>query len=309
MGKPRLRETDLIRWIRQEAPANDLVLVGIGDDTALVRNASASTLVTTDMLVEGVHFDFASAAPREVGWKAMARNVSDIAAMGGRGTAAVVAAALPRGFATHDARDIVRGLLDCAERFGVRLVGGDLAVTPGPLILTVTLLGDLGGRQPVLRSGARAGDAILVTGDLGGSLLGKHLRFIPRQAEGIALAERYTPHAMIDISDGLARDLHHILEESQVGATLWADRIPISDDARRAAAASGRTPLDHALGDGEDYELLFTLDEPTAARLLADQPLEVPVTRIGLITPSGATLVLPDGAEQPLEPKGWEHTT
>ncbi len=308
MSKARLRELDLIRWIRAETPANDTVLVGIGDDTALVRNRSESTLVTTDLLVGGVHFDPASALPREVGWKALARNVSDIAAMGGRSTAAVVAAALPRGFAQEDAQGIVRGLLDCAEAFGVHLVGGDVAVTPGPLVLAVTLLGDLGGRPPILRSGARPGDALLVTGALGGSLLGHHLRFRPRQPEGVLLAERYPPHAMIDISDGLARDLHHLLEESGVGARVWAEKIPISDDARRAALASGRPPLDHALGDGEDYELLFTLDEPTAARLLAEQPLEVAVTQIGAITASGATIVLPDGTERPLEPKGWEHT-
>lgn len=309
MGEPHVRESDLLRWIRGEAPADDSVLVGIGDDAALVRNRDAATLVTTDMLIEGVHFTLASASPREIGWKAMARNVSDIAAMGGRSTAAVVAAALPRGFPRTDAEGLVRGLLDCAGEFNVRLVGGDLAASPGPLMLTVTLLGDLGGRRPVLRSGARAGDAILVTGALGGSLLGKHLRFRPRQAEGLLLNERYTPHAMIDISDGLARDLHHVLEESGVGATLWADRIPISDDARRAAAASGRSPLDHALGDGEDYELLFTLDEATASRLLADQPFDAPVTRIGAVTRGGATLVLPDGTERPLEPKGWEHVT
>jgi len=112
---------------------------------------------------------------------------------------------------------------------------------------------------------------------------------------------------MIDISDGLAIDLHHILEESGVGATVWAATIPISEDARGAAKNSGRSPLDHALSDGEDYELLFTVDEAEAARLLNDQPFEVPVTRIGTITTSGAVLVMADGAERPLEPKGWEH--
>jgi thiamine-monophosphate kinase len=229
--------------------------------------------------------------------------------MGGRSTAAVAAAALPRGFAERDGQGIVRGLLDCADAFGVRLVGGDLAATPGPLVLTVTLLGDLGGRPPVLRSGAQPGDAVLVTGSLGGSLLGRHLRFRPRQAEGLLLAQRYAPHAMIDISDGLARDLHHLLEESGVGARLLAEKIPIADDARRAALASGRSPLDHALGDGEDYELLFTLDPAAVARLLAEQPLDVPLTQIGEITAGGATLVLPDGTERPLEPTGWEHVT
>ncbi|HPD15328.1 MAG TPA: thiamine-phosphate kinase [Planctomycetota bacterium] len=309
MPEPSTRECDLIRWIRGQARTDGLVLVGIGDDAALVRTRDASTLITTDLVIEGVHFDRAVATPADAGWKALARNISDIAAMGGESTAAVVAAALPRGFARSDAEALVQGLLECANAFGIRLVGGDLAATPGPLVLAVTLLGDLRGRAPILRSGARPGDAILVTGTLGGSRLGKHLRFTPRQAAGLILASSYRPHAMIDISDGLARDLHHLLDESGVGATLWADRIPVSQDALRLAALYGRSPLDHALGDGEDYELLFAADPGTAERLLADQPLGVPVTQIGVITEAGAVLALPDGTERPLEPTGWEHIT
>jgi len=302
-----LREFDLIRWIRREAPADERVVVGIGDDAAVVRNRDATTLITTDALVDGVHFDLATASPRDVGWKAMACSVSDIAAMGGRSSVAVVSAALPRGFEAEDARDLVRGMLACAREFGLQLVGGDVTATHGPLVLTVTMLGDTAGRPPVRRSGARPGDAVLVTGALGGSALGRHLVFRPRQAEALALNHHYQLHAMIDISDGLAIDLHHILEESAVGARLWAAEIPISDDARRAAAASGRDPLDHALTDGEDYELLFTLDEAEAARLLAAPPFDVPLTRIGTVEPAGAVLVLADGTERPLEPKGWEH--
>ena len=318
-----MREFDLIRWIRREAPADERVLVGIGDDAALVRNLDSATLLTTDMLVEGVHFDLAHASLHDVGWKAMARNVSDIAAMGGRSTAAVMSAALPRGFTEDQARDLVRGALDCAGGFGARLVGGDISSTHGPLVISVALIGDTAGRPPVLRSGARPDDALLVTGTLGGSRLGKHLRFRPRQPEGLLLNAHYSPHAMIDISDGLAIDLHHILEESRVGVKLWATKIPISDDARQAAQADGRSPLDHALGDGEDFELLFTMAEADAARLLREQPFDTPVTLIGTITPGseggtgfqpvnaspGAVLVLADGSERPLERKGWEHTT
>ena len=307
MNTPPLREFDLIRWIQGQAQADERVLVGIGDDAALVRNHGASTLITTDMIVEGVDFNLAEASPREVGWKAMACNVSDIAAMGGRGSVAVAAAALPRGFAAESAHELVRGLLACADEFGIRLVGGDVSSTPGPLVVSVTLLGDTAGRPPILRSGARPGDALLVTGALGGSLLGRHLRFRPRQAEGLILAERYTPHAMIDISDGLARDLHHILDASGVGARVIAADIPVSDDARRAAERSGLPPLEHALGDGEDFELLFAIDGAVADRLLAERPFDSPVTRIGTITAGGAVLVLPDGAERPLERKGWEH--
>jgi len=333
MGSEPLREFDLIRWIQRETPADGRVLIGIGDDCALVANRGPSSLITTDMLVDRVHFDLREATPRQVGWKAMACSVSDIAAMGGRSLAAVVSCALPRGFSADDAHELVRGLLDCAGEFDICLVGGDLTGTDGPLVINVALLGDTGGRPPVRRSGARPGDALLVTGALGGSLLGRHLCFRPRQAEGLILNEQYALHAMMDISDGLAIDLHHILDESSVGARVWAAQVPISEDARRAAERSGRSPLDHALGDGEDYELLFTMDEASAGRLLAERPFETPVTRIGSITEtvrsaglspcrafeerpegrttnprSGALLVLPDGAERPLERKGWEHT-
>jgi thiamine-monophosphate kinase len=307
MAEERLKEFDLIRWIREQACADSRVLVGIGDDAAVVAAGESPTLLTTDLLVDGVHFDLAEASPRQVGWKAVACSVSDIAAMGGRPSVAVVAAALPRGFAAEQAHELVRGALACAAEFGLCLVGGDVTATPGPLAIDVTMLGGTAGLPPVLRSGARPGDALLVTGALGGSRLGRHLGFRPRQAEGLALNRDYHARAMIDISDGLAADLHHILDESGVGVDLLAERVPIADDARRAAERSGRSPLDHALDDGEDFELLFTLAQEDAARLLARQPFDVPVTRIGTITPAGAVLVLADGSRQPLEPRGWEH--
>ncbi len=307
MADDPIREFDLIRWIRGEAAADGRVRVGIGDDAAVVANPAEATCVTTDMLVDGVHFDLATASPADVGWKALACSVSDLAAMGGECTVAVVAAALPAGFGTGPARELVRGMLRCARQFRLSLVGGDLTATTGPLALAVTMLGHTGDCPPILRSGAQVRDAVLVTGALGGSRLGRHLHVTPRLDEGLALNRRYRPHAMIDVSDGLAIDLHHVLDESRVGAVLRADAIPIAPDAVRAAEVSGRSPLDHALGDGEDYELLFTMDESTAARLLADQPFDVAVTRIGEIVAAGATLVLPDGAHTKLRPSGWEH--
>jgi thiamine-monophosphate kinase len=198
-------------------------------------------------------------------------------------------------------------LLECAEAYGVCLVGGDVTGTAGPLVVNVALLGEVMADRAVLRGGARAGDALLVTGSLGGSLLGRHLRIQPRADEGITLARDYHATAMIDISDGLARDLYHILDESGVGARVEATAIPVSGDAVRMAETSGRTALEHALGDGEDFELLFTLAERDAARLLADQPFDVRVARIGSITDAGAVLVLEDGREEALARTGWEH--
>jgi len=307
VAEEELREFDLIRWIRGQAASDERVRVGIGDDAAVVANRSDATLITTDMLVDGVHFDLREAPLGDVGWKAMACSVSDVAAMGGRGTVAVVSAALPKGFGPEQAEELVSGMLRCADEFGVCLVGGDLTGTGGPLAIAVTMLGDTGDCPPILRSGAQVGDAILVTGALGGSALGHHMCFWPRQAEAVTLNSRYRPHAMIDVSDGLAIDLHHILEESAVGALVWAKRVPVAEAAVRAAAGSGHAPLEHALGDGEDYELLFTADAATAERLLADQPFGVPVSRIGEIVPSGAALVMPDGAQRRLEAAGWEH--
>ena len=307
MSDEPLRELDLIGWIRRRAAADALVRVGIGDDAAVVANRGPTTLVTTDMLVEGVHFRRPAAALHDVGWKSIACGVSDVAAMGGRPTAAVLACAAPPSLTTRQAHELVGGALACAEAFDVRLVGGDLTGTAGPLTLSVALLGDTAGLPPVLRSGAQEGDAILVSGQLGGSRLGRHLTFRPRHPLGLELNRRFRPHAMIDVSDGLGIDLHHILDESRVGAIVWAADIPLSPDARRASESSGRPALDHALADGEDYELLFTLAEADAARLLDEQPFDVPIARIGRITASGAVLRMPDGGERALEPAGWEH--
>ncbi|NQT88625.1 thiamine-phosphate kinase [bacterium] len=303
----QLHEFEFIDWIRGRAAADARVLTGIGDDTAVLASPATATLLTTDMLVDGVHFDLGHAEPRDVGWKALACSISDIAAMGGRSTVAVASTALPHGTDPELAKGLVLGLLECGDAYGVSLVGGDLTGTEGPLVLNVALLGELVAEKAVLRSGARVGDALLVTGALGGSLLGRHLRVRPRAEEGIALARDYHATAMIDISDGLARDLHHILHESGVGVRVDAAAIPVSDDARRMATSSGRTPLAHALGDGEDFELLFTLAPADAERLLADSPFTTPVTRIGSITDDGAVLVLADGSETALECAGWEH--
>jgi thiamine-monophosphate kinase len=303
----QVEEFDLIEWIRKRATADARVLTGVGDDTAVLATTKGPLLLTTDMLVDGVHFDLARAEPRDVGWKALACSISDVAAMGGRSTAAVASTALPRGTDEALAHGLVRGLLECGEAYGVCLVGGDVTGTTGPLVVNVALVGELATDRAVLRGGARPGNALLVTGSLGGSLLGRHLRIQPRADEGVTLARDYHATAMIDISDGLARDLYHILDESGVGARVQATAIPVSDDAVRMAETSGRTALEHALGDGEDFELLFTLAESDAARLLADQPFDARVTRIGRITDAGAVLLLEGGREEALARTGWEH--
>jgi len=242
-------EFDVIRAIRAAAAAGEGVVVGIGDDCAVLRgDADSDILLTTDLLLEGRHFR-ADAAPEDIGWKSLAVSVSDIAAMGGRPRHAVVAVALRREHTGEFADRLTRGLLDCAARYDCALVGGDTNATEGPLVVCVTLTGTVPRGGAVLRSGARPGDAICVTGALGGSLAGRHLRPVPRVAEAAALVAGGAVHAMIDVSDGLSSDLGHIARESGVAAEVWADRVPVHPDAVAASHAGGRTPLEHALHD------------------------------------------------------------
>lgn len=301
-------EFALIDWVRRRVTsASPRLRVGIGDDAAeLDLSETDGTLLAVDMLVEGVHFTFPDATPRQVGRKALAVNLSDIAAMGGTPLAALVSVALPRGHGTKLAEELHEGLIELAGHYDVSLVGGDTTSSDGPLVISVTVLGLSPAGGPVLRSGARPGDVLLVTGALGGSGSGHHLDFEPRTTEARALLAAADVHAMIDISDGLAADLSHLLKESGVGAVISAESIPIRAEA--LDATDGRTPLAHALGDGEDFELLLAVSPEDASRLLAQPPFVTPLTRIGeCTTESGGRLALADGRAVPLPPLGWQH--
>src|SRR5581483_9494505 len=222
-------EFSYIAWLRARTPADPRVLIGPGDDAAALRfPPGAPVLVTTDMLLEGSCFRLAEAGPRRVGRKAMAVNLSDIAAMAGRPVAAVVSVGLPRPGGRAVAEELYRGLREVADAFDTAVVGGDTNSWDGPLVISVTLLGEATARGPVTRGGARPGDWLMVTGPLGGSILGKHLDFTPRVREALRLLEAADLKAMIDISDGLAADVHHLCEESRCGAVLRAEAVPIS---------------------------------------------------------------------------------
>jgi thiamine-monophosphate kinase len=302
-------EFALIDWIRRQTAADPRVLIGPGDDTAEVVFAPGRTcLVTTDMLLEGSCFRLAEAGPRLVGRKALAVNLSDIAAMAGQPVAAVVSLGLPRQGGRALAEALYHGVREIADAFGTALVGGDTNSWDGPLVVSVTLLGEPTGRGAVRRSGARPGDWLFVTGPLGGSITGHHLTFTPRVREAQALHQQVELRAMIDISDGLAADLHHLCRESGCGAVLNAAAIPLSPAAQ--AATDGRLPLDHALGDGEDFELLFAVPPDDGARLLRDQPLRpfrVTLNRIGECTAAEVCLRQPPGQTEPLGPQGYVH--
>jgi thiamine-monophosphate kinase len=284
------------------------VPVGPGDDCAVVNLGEEKLLLTTDQVLDGVHFSLTDDGPEAGGRKAAARNLSDIAAMAGEPLAMTATLALPAGFGMEQAQEIYFGLSEIGQQFDCPLVGGDLAAWPGPegpLQISVTMLGLCRQAGPILRGGAKVGDALCVTGQLGGAWRsGRDLSFVPRVREAMILAQEYQLHAMIDITDGLAADLGHMARASGLAGRLDAADIPIHDDALR-----GPDPLGWALHDGEDYELLFALPEDQAQRLLAQQPLPVKVARIGVMQlGQGLTIVRGDRVEI-LQPRGWEHTT
>ncbi len=298
-------EFDFIRWVRGRTPADARVLIGPGDDCAALVPPARELLVTTDLLTDGTDFVLADVDPRQVGRKAMAVNLSDVAAMAGVPLAAVVAVALPAGASRGLAEALIMGLRDVADAFGVAIVGGDTNTWAGGLVVAVTVLGEATDRGPVRRSGARPGDWVFVTGPVGGSILGRHLSPAPRVREAQALHAAVELHAMADISDGLAADLNHILEESGCGAVVSDDAVPVHPDAVRLSARTGRPPLDHALGDGEDFELVFTVAPADGARLLADPPV-AGLARVGECVASGLWLDR-GGRREPLPPRGWVH--
>jgi thiamine-monophosphate kinase len=299
-------EFAFIDWLRQRTPAAAHVLVGPGDDAAVLRlTPEAPCLVTTDMLMDGTCFSLADAGPRQVGRKAMAVNLSDIAAMAGRPVAAVVGVALPRQGGRALAQELYLGLREMADRFGTAIVGGDTNSWNGPLVVAVTLLGEAVPPGPVRRDGARPGDWLLVTGPLGGSILGKHLAFTPRVEEALALVAAADLHAMIDISDGLAADVNHLCQESRCGAVLRAEAIPLTEEATKLD--DGRSPLEHALEDGEDFELVCAVSAAEGRRLVDAQQIPgIRLVHIGECVADGLWLEA-GGRRRLLEPQGYVH--
>ena len=296
-------EFDFIRWLRTRTANATGVLVGPGDDCAVLQPTSGQLLVTTDVLTEGADFILGQASARATGRKAMGVNLSDIAAMGGRATAALVGLVLPQSATTdHTARELYLGLEEVAREFGVAIVGGDTNSWAGGLVVSVTVLGEALSSGPLLRSGAKVGDVLFVTGPCGGSILGRHLNPRPRLREIAHLAALVPITSCIDISDGLSADLQHILDASGCGAILDADAIPIHADAYELAKQTGKPALHHALTDGEDFELLFTTTSASAVKL-AGSPCAI---RIGTCVESGLWLRDSNGVT-PLQPKGWVH--
>ena len=308
-----MTEFELIARLTRSLPSNKSVVAGPGDDCAVLDFGLPERLLLfkTDAVVEGIHFT-ATARPEQIGHKALGRCLSDIAAMAGTPTAALVTIALPRKFDPVFVEAIYGGMNALARRHDVAIVGGETTTNPERMLISVALVGTVPRGKGVLRSGAEVGDAIFVTGELGGSLAGKHLEFEPRLVEARWLAEHFSVHAMLDISDGLAGDLRHVLKASRVGAELLSGSIPISREARRAAKAetSAKPPLLAALTDGEDFELLFTVASRDAVPVLdawKKRFTQLPLTCIGKITASEDITIRDKQGVRPLTAHGYVH--
>jgi thiamine-monophosphate kinase len=288
-------EFDLIDWIQRNQAKSPMILTGIGDDLALLKwPANDLLLVGVDQVIDGVHFDSSVHSPEQIGRKVINRNLSDCAAMGCLPAAAVVAVALPKVVSIEYAQQLYVGLRDAAGAYDCPIVGGDTATWEGKLVVSVTILGRSYGVRPVTRGGAIAGNEIYVTGPLGGSILGRHLTFEPRVALGRKLAGVAT--AMIDLSDGLSRDLGHICWASGVGAVIESKLVPIHSDAVELSRRDGVSALEHALNDGEDYELLLTGPAGIGGAI-----------RVGRIVSEPGIYLIENGAMQPLQTRGWQH--
>lgn len=300
-------EFSLIDSFRLQLHAMSGVELGIGDDAAVVEWGSRCGLLAADMLLDGVHFETSSQSPVAIGRKALAVNLSDVAAMAGVPRFALVSLALPRSASADFAAGIFEGLKSIADEFNTAIVGGDTTSWDGPFAINVAIVGDVVGDRAVTRSGAKPGDWLFVTGELGGSLLGRHLTFTPRVREAGILHRAVDLHAMIDVSDGLVADLYHVLEESAAGAILHEAAIPVSDAARQVV--DDRSPLEHALGDGEDFELLFAVSPGDGAKLVSENPMGIRLSHIGEVTvEQPCVLRMAAGDLKPLDRLGWAHS-
>ena len=308
-----MNEFELIAHLAPSLSTNATTTVGVGDDCAVIDAGFSDRflLFKTDAVVEGVHFTSAT-EPRRIGHKALGRCLSDIAAMAGTPTHALVTLALPTKFEVKFIDAVYAGLNALAARHEVAIVGGETTTNPERLLISVAALGTVAKGKCPLRSGAKAGDAIFVTGELGGSLAGKHLDFEPRLTEAYWLADNFQIHALMDISDGLAGDLRQILKASKVGAELLSDAIPISRSAKLAARIGppAKPPLLAALTDGEDFELLFTVASREAVPLLDAWKKQFPDLRlscVGKITGKPGLTIRNKRGVQTLTADGYVH--
>jgi thiamine-monophosphate kinase len=316
-------ELEFIRWLREHVPADPRAKLGLRDDAALLSVVgNPDVVVTTDLLTDGVDFRVGHDDLRRIGRQALGANLSDLAAMAAKPLAAFISVALPHhgpgGQGPLEmAIGLYEGLLPLASGFDIAIAGGDTNTFDGPLVISVTAIGQPLKGGALTRSGGKPGDWLLVTGSLGGSLLGHMFDFTPRVREAMLLHDRYQLAAGIDISDGLAIDASRIAEASGCGAVIFTDRVPVSADAVELAKRDGADDVEaaalaHALGDGQDFELLFAVSPKIGQAILNDRPVECRVTHVGeLVAEAGLWQQTSVGTREPerkrLEATGWRH--
>jgi thiamine-monophosphate kinase len=332
-------ELEIIAEIRKRAHANPEVPVGIGDDAAVIKTGGPRDLIAcSDLMVEGVHFRLEWATPELIGRKALAVTLSDVAAMGGAAKFAMISVALPGGLSSQFIDELFRGMFDLADACDVSIIGGDTSSSRDSLFIDTIAIGECSTGKAITRAGAEVGNQIYVTNSLGASALGlsllekgfrlgdadnssdeaygklrqqsvlKHLAPEPRLAAGRSIGEMELATAMIDLSDGLSTDLWHILEESDCGAVIHADRLPIADSVSQLSTSISADPLNLAIHGGEEYELLFT-SRPESHSRIAELSGEIglPITLIGKITAERGLRLEREGTIKPLTPSGYEH--
>ncbi|MDA0749463.1 MAG: thiamine-phosphate kinase [Verrucomicrobia bacterium] len=306
------REIKLIQSIIEKLPIREDTVVGAGDDCAVIDTpGDMQLLFKTDAIVEGIHFT-GDHPPEKVGYKALARALSDVAAMGGSPNSAVITIGLPRDYDEAWVMGFYQGLNQLAQTFGVAVVGGETVCSPDRIFCSVALTGNVSRGKAVRRSTARVRDAVFVTGELGGSIDGKHLDFVPRIKEAAWLVKHFDVHAMIDLSDGLAGDIQHICRSSGVGAELWGAYLPVSRAAKLRARKgdTAKPAVAAAMTDGEDFELLFCVD-PAEAVSLKDKWRQVfpdtPISCIGKIIEQPEVLFKDQNGIRPLRWHGYDH--
>lgn len=299
-------EHGFIAWAKQRAMRLPKIKLGIGDDCALIASDGSDWVVTTDSLCEGTHFILDQCGPQAVGRKLVGVNLSDLASMAAVPVAVFLSLCLPRKSADLLGSEIYEGVCEACEKYNVAIGGGDTNVWDGPLVVHLTAIGTARPAGSWLRSGARPGDKIVLSGRLGGSLLGKHLDFEPRLKLAQALYPLGIVQAATDISDGLGIDLLNLTAASRCGAEVELDRIPISDAAMERSKSSGHTALEHAIGDGEDFELLMAVD-PAQIDQLPSEIDGVPLTVIGTFVSRTGLWSRSKGRIEQLQPRGYVH--
>ncbi|TET78417.1 MAG: thiamine-phosphate kinase [Candidatus Cloacimonadota bacterium] len=322
-------EESILNYIKKKLPSPDArVLVGFGDDAAIYKIPSGKySCITTDAFVENIHFSLKHFSFYDIGVKSLTSAISDIAAVGGTPSVAVLSLFLREWITAKSIDKLYNGIRAAARKYWVNIVGGDI-VKANEIAIVFTIVGEIDKSNITLRSGAKPGDIICVTGNLGSSYTGhlllekeidinaygfqniieKHLRPEARIEESRKILETVTVHSMIDISDGLSTDLLHIAEESRVSVHIEASKIPVNEETKRAAALLKLDPIEASLKSGEEYELLFTISE-TDFKRLKNVKIEIPITVIGKVFEKSRKnmIVFPDGTTEPLIPIGYNH--